>query len=57
MYGVNYTDKNTAAGTLQNEGNQVDNVCYTYDEKDLEFAKWHFMTAFLFGPFSYLFAI
>ena len=37
LYGVNYTDKNTVAGTLQNEGNQVDNVCYTYDEESM---KW-----------------
>ena len=37
LYGVNYTDNNTVAGTLQDEGNQVDNIRYTYDEKNF---KW-----------------
>ncbi len=32
LYGVNYTDANTVAGTLQSEGNQVNNALYTYDE-------------------------
>ena len=31
LYGVNYTDNNTTAGTLLDEGNQVDNARYTYD--------------------------
>ena len=32
LFGVNYTDKNTVAGTLLDEGNQVDNARYTFDE-------------------------
>ena len=32
LFGVNYTDKNTVKGTLVDEGNQVDNARYTYDE-------------------------
>ncbi|MBO5894187.1 MAG: leucine-rich repeat protein [Alistipes sp.] len=32
LFGVNYTDNNSAAGTLVDEGNQVDNARYTYDE-------------------------
>ncbi len=32
LYGVNYTDANTVAGTLLSEGNQVNNALYTYDE-------------------------
>ena len=32
LFGVNYTNDNTAAGTLLDEGNQVDNARYTYDE-------------------------
>lgn len=32
LYGVNYTDKNTVAGTLLDAGNQVDNIRYTFDE-------------------------
>ena len=32
LFGVNYTDGNTAAGTLLDEGNQVDNARYTFDE-------------------------
>lgn len=34
LYGVNYTNSNSAAGILYNEGNQVDNARYTYDEKN-----------------------
>lgn len=37
LYGVNYTDDNTVAGTLLDEGNQVDNIRYTYDEENF---KW-----------------
>jgi len=37
LYGVNYTADNTVAGTLLDEGNQVDNVRYTYDEDNF---KW-----------------
>jgi len=37
LYGVNYTADNTVAGTLQDEGNQVNNVRYTYDEDNF---KW-----------------
>ena len=32
LYGVNYSDNNTTAGTLLDEGNQVDNARYTFDE-------------------------
>ena len=32
LYGVNYSEDNTVAGTLVDEGNQVDNARYTYDE-------------------------
>ncbi len=32
LYGVNYTDDNTVAGTLADSGNQVDNARYTYNE-------------------------
>ncbi len=32
IYGVNYTDENSTAGTLLDEGNQVDNAMYTFDE-------------------------
>ena len=32
LFGVNYTDNNTIAGELLDEGNQVDNARYTYDE-------------------------
>ena len=32
LYGVNYTEGNSVAGTLVDEGNQVDNARYTYDE-------------------------
>ena len=37
LYGVNYTNDNTVAGTLLDAGNQVDNARYTYDEANL---KW-----------------
>ncbi len=33
LYGVNYTNDNTAAGTLLDSGNQVDNALYTYNEE------------------------
>lgn len=33
LYGVNYTDNNATAGTLLDEGNQVDNARYTFDEE------------------------
>lgn len=32
LYGVNYTDKNSKRGELLDQGNQVDNARYTYDE-------------------------
>ena len=32
LFGVNYTNNNTSAGTLLDEGNQVDNARYTFDE-------------------------
>ncbi|MBR5844629.1 MAG: leucine-rich repeat protein [Bacteroidaceae bacterium] len=32
LYGVNYTDENSTPGTLLDEGNQVDNARYTFDE-------------------------
>ena len=31
LYGVNYTNDNSTAGTLENAGNQVNNARYTYD--------------------------
>ena len=34
LYGVNYTANNTVAGTLVDEGNQVNNARYTYDEQN-----------------------
>lgn len=34
LFGVNYTDNNTVAGTLLDEGNQVDNAKYTFDEEN-----------------------
>ena len=34
LYGVNYTDENSQKGVLLNEGNQVDNARYTYDEEN-----------------------
>lgn len=37
LYGVNYTNENTTAGTLLDSGNQVDNARYTYNE---ESGKW-----------------
>ncbi|MBP3497692.1 MAG: fimbrillin family protein, partial [Alistipes sp.] len=33
LYGVNYTDNNATAGTLLDEGNQVDNARYTYSKQ------------------------
>lgn len=38
LFGVNYTDANTQAGTLLDEGNQVDNARYTFDEANW---KWN----------------
>ncbi len=32
LFGVNYTDNNTVAGEFLDEGNQVDNARYTFDE-------------------------
>lgn len=37
LFAVNYTDNNTAAGTLQASGNQADNVKYVFDEPN---QKW-----------------
>jgi len=34
LYGVNYTENNSVAGELLDEGNQVDNACYTYDREN-----------------------
>ena len=34
LYGVNYTDNNTVQGTLLDDGNQVNNARYTYDEEN-----------------------
>lgn len=34
LYGVNYTDNNTIAGTLLDKGNQVDNARYTFDAEN-----------------------
>lgn len=34
LYGVNYTNDNSTAGTLLDEGNQVDNALYTYNEEN-----------------------
>ena len=34
LYGVNYTDNNTLAGELLDEGNQVDNARYTFDKEN-----------------------
>ena len=38
LFGVNYTDDNTVAGTLVDEGNQVDNARYTYNEESHEWS-------------------
>ena len=38
LYGVNYSNENTVAGTLVDEGNQVDNARYTFDEAN---NKWN----------------
>lgn len=40
LYGVNYTDNNSVAGELLDEGNQVDNARYTFDE-----ANWKWMSS------------
>ena len=34
LFGVNYTDDNTLAGELLNEGNQVDNARYTFNAEE-----------------------
>ena len=34
LYAVNYENENTTAGTLKDEGNQVDHVKYIFDEKN-----------------------
>ena len=34
LYGVNYTENNSVAGELLDEGNQVDNACYTFDKEN-----------------------
>ena len=34
LFAVNYTSNNTVAGTLQNSGNQADNVRYNFDESN-----------------------
>ena len=34
LYGVNYSENNSVAGELLDEGNQVDNACYTYDREN-----------------------
>ncbi len=38
LFGVNYTDNNTVAGEFLDEGNQVDNARYTFDEANW---KWN----------------
>ena len=40
LYGVNYTDSNSVAGELLDEGNQVDNARYTFDE-----ANWKWVSS------------
>ena len=40
LYGVNYTDNNSVAGELLEEGNQVDNARYTFDE-----ANWKWVSS------------
>ena len=40
LYGVNYTDNNSVAGELLDEGNQVDNARYTFDE-----ANWKWVSS------------
>ena len=37
LFGVNYIDNNSTAGELLDEGNQVDNARYTFDEANY---KW-----------------
>ena len=34
LYGVNYTENNSVAGELLDEGNQVDNARYTFDKEN-----------------------
>ena len=34
LYGVNYTNSNSTAGSLLDSGNQVDNARYTYDKEN-----------------------
>ena len=41
LFGVNYTENNTVAGELLDEGNQVDNARYTFDEANW---KWNSAT-------------
>lgn len=38
LFAVNYTDNNTAAGSLQVSGNQADNVKYIFDETNHKWA-------------------
>lgn len=40
LFGVNYTDNNTVAGTLLDEGNQVDNAKYTFDEENWQWVSF-----------------
>ena len=40
LYGVNYTDNNSVAGELLDEGNHVDNARYTFDE-----ANWKWVSS------------
>ena len=40
LYGVNYTNNNSQPGTLLDEGNQVDNAMYTFDE-----ANWKWVSS------------
>ena len=40
LYGVNYTDDNTLAGELKDNGNQVNNARYTFDEEN-----WRWVSA------------
>ena len=37
LYGVNYTEDNTLAGELKDNGNQVNNARYTFDEENYVF--------------------
>lgn len=40
LYGVNYTEDNTLAGELKDNGNQVNNARYTFDEEN-----WRWVSA------------